>query len=134
MLEDNSSKVTAVKTSTKVSIAVMIGFIVAVIILCLYVTNTALKTTDEYKAQELQRTMYEQDNYTITGELYAVTPDGVEVVEDELGRLWEIPGLHVTRHDRLLLEIRNGNAVVNVWRRAWALNPEEGAATAETTP
>lgn len=133
MLEDNSSEVTTVKTSTKVSIAVMIGFIVAVIILCLCVTNNALKTTDEYKAQELQRTMYEQDNYTITGELYAVTPDGVEVVEDELGRLWEIPGLHVTRHDRLLLEVRNGNAVVNVWRRAWALNPEEGA-TAGTTP
>ena len=134
MLEDNSSKVTAVKTSTKVSIAVMIGFIVAVIILCLYVTNTALKTTDEYKAQELQRTMYEQDNYTIAGELYAVTPDGVEVVEDELGRLWEIPGLHVRRHDGLLLEIRNGNAVVNVWRRAWALNPEEGAVTTGMTP
>lgn len=134
MLEDNNNEVTTVKTSTKVSIAVMIGFIVAVIILCLYVTNNALKTTDEYKAQELQRTMYEQDNYTITGELYAVTPDGVEVVEDELGRLWEIPGLHVTRHDRLLLEVRNGNAVVNVWRRAWALNPEEGVATAGTTP
>ena len=133
MLEDNSSEVTTVKTSTKVSIAVMIGFIVAIIILCLCVTNNALKTTDEYKAQELQRTMYEQDNYTITGELYAVTPDGVEVVEDELGRLWEIPGLHVTRHDRLLLEVRNGNAVVNVWRRAWALNPEEGATTG-TTP
>ena len=133
MLEDNNNEVTAVKISTKVSIAVMIGFIVAVIILCLYVTNTALKTTDEYKAQELQRTMYEQDNYTIAGELYAVTPDGVEVVEDELGRLWEIPGLQVTRHDRLLLEIRNGNAVVNVWRRAWALNPEEGA-TAGTIP
>ena len=133
MLEDNNNEVTTVKTSTKVSITVMIGFIVAVIILCLCVTNNALKTTDEYKAQELQRTMYEQDNYTITGELYAVTPDGVEVVEDELGRLWEIPGLHVTRHDRLLLEVRNGNAVVNVWRRAWALNPEEGA-TAGTTP
>ena len=134
MLEDNSSKVTTMKTSTKIAVAVTIGFIAVVIIFCLYITITTLKYADEYKAQELQRTMYEQDNYTIAGELYAVTPNGVEVVEDEQGRLWEIPGLQVTRHDRLLLEIRNGNAVVNVWRRAWALNPEEKAATAEMTP
>jgi hypothetical protein len=79
---------------------------------------------EEYRQEELNRTLYAQDNYTITGELYAVTPDGVEVVEDETGRLWEIPGLHITRHDRLLLEVRNGNAVVNVWRRAWTLNEE----------
>lgn len=85
----------------------------------------------ENEANTYVRETYANNNYSIAAELYAVKPNGTEVVEDANGRLWEIPGLKITRHDRLLLEIKNSNEVVNVWVRAWAPTP---APTPEVTP
>lgn len=85
----------------------------------------------ENEANTYVRETYASNNYSIAAELYAVKPNGTEVVEDANGRLWEIPGLKITRHDRLLLEVKNSNEVVNVWVRAWAPTP---APTPEATP
>ena len=85
----------------------------------------------ENEANTYVRETYASNNYSIAAELYAVKPNGTEVVEDANGRLWEIPGLKITRHDRLLLEIKNSNEVANVWVRAWAPTP---APTPEATP
>ena len=85
----------------------------------------------ENEANTYVRETYASNNYSIAAELYAVKPNGTEVVEDANGRLWEIPGLKITRHDRLLLEVKNSNEVVNVWVRAWAPTP---APTSEATP
>lgn len=76
---------------------------------------TLNNTRQEYSAREANRSSYNASNYTVAGELYAVKPDGTEVVQDTNGRLWEIEGLTVGIHDKLLLEVKNNDTVVNVW-------------------
>ena len=77
------------------------------------------KLQQDLADRETTRLTYDRSNYYTTAELYAVKPDGTEVVEDETGKLWEINGLRINRFDRLLLEIRN-DVVTHVWSEEWA--------------
>ena len=80
------------------------------------------KTNQEYHMREVNRNNYYNNNYTINAELYAVKPDGTEIVQDSSGKLWEIQGLKVGTHDKLKLDIKN-NEVVDVlvvsWEKTW---------------
>lgn len=82
-------------------------------------THTLHNTQLDYANRTSTLNDYNQANYYITGELYAVKPDGTQVVEDANGKLWEITDLHITRHDKLLLEIRNSDTVTHVWTEVW---------------
>lgn len=110
--------------------ALLIIAIIAVILTGVY-SSKYHHLRMENEANTYVRETYASNNYSIAAELYAVKPNGTEVVEDANGKLWEIPGLKITRHDRLLLEIKNSNEVVNVWVQAWVPTP---APTPEVTP
>ena len=101
------------------------GRVIVILLIFALVTGLIIQT---FRVQGLSTTItdrentrltYDRSNYYITAELYAVKPDGTEVVADETGKLWEINGLRVTRFDRLLLEIRN-DVVTHVWSEEWA--------------
>lgn len=79
-----------------------------------FLANSIKIVKQQYNEREYNLATYNQANYNITGELYAVKPDGTEVVVDAAGKLWEIPDLKITRHDKLLLEVKD-NIVINVW-------------------
>lgn len=96
-------------------ILLIFALVVGLIIQTLQVRGLSTTITD----RENTRLLYDRSNYYITAELYAVKPDGTEVVEDENGRLWEINGLHINRYHRLLLEVRN-DVVTHVWSEEWA--------------
>ena len=96
-------------------ILLIFALVVGLIIQTLQVRGLSTTLTD----RENTRLLYDRSNYYITAELYAVKPDGTEVVEDENGRLWEINGLHINRYHRLLLEVRN-DVVTHVWSEEWA--------------
>ena len=101
-------------TNRKVTSALII--IIAILLLGMFWQAKQLAHLREvYDAREYTRSTYDAENYHVAGELYAVKPDGTEIVQDTNGRLWEIPGLKVTRFNKLLLEVRNGNTISNVW-------------------
>lgn len=101
----------------------IITLIIALIIGFFWMRSQLMNERSNYMSREANLEVYASNNYSITGELYAVKPDGTEVVEDINGKLWEIPGLKITRHDKLLLEIRDGHTVANVWVHSWAPTP-----------
>ena len=103
-----------------VAILVLILAIIVPLVLGSIATRRAEKMVQQYKDKESVLQEYNTANYYITGELYAVTPDGVQVIEDANGRLWEIADLHITRHNKLLLEVHNTNTVTHVWTEVWA--------------
>lgn len=80
-----------------------------------WLAMTLHSTRAEYEARERNRNTYYTANYTVSAELYAVKPDGTEVVQDSNGRLWEIQGLKAGTHDKLLLEIHNNDTVEHVY-------------------
>jgi hypothetical protein len=103
------------RPGSSVGIVVIIMCILALIAGVWIQTARLHNTRAEYSAREANRSSYNASNYTVAGELYAVKPDGTEVVQDTNGRLWEIEGLTVSTHDKLLLEVKNNDTVVNVW-------------------
>lgn len=102
-----------------VAIVILVILIVIPLTFGFIEAHKAQKATQLYKERESSLYEYNSANYYITGELYAVTPDGVKVILDANGKLWEIKDLHVTRHNRLLLEIRNTEEVIHVWTEVW---------------
>ena len=78
-------------------------------------------TKQEYNMREAHRAAYNESNYNIIGELYAVTPEGVDVLRDTKGNMWEVPGLYnITRKDNLILEVENNElskVMIIVWTK-----------------
>lgn len=95
-------------------LAIIIGLVAGVWVQ----TQRARTAQQRYTDREDTLHSYNLSNYYVNAELYAVKPDGTEVVEDTNGKLWEIEGLQITRHDRLLLEVRN-DTVTNVYVHSW---------------
>lgn len=87
-------------------IAIVLVIVILVIGICLQ-TIKLHSIINDYSMREINRNNYNSKNYTVSAELYAVTPDGIEVLQDINGKLWEVPDLHITRHDCLILEIKN---------------------------
>jgi hypothetical protein len=107
------------RQSNAVGLLIVIVVVVACIAGMVIQTHRLHETQAQYTNRETTLHEYNVANYYVTAELYAVTPDGVEVVVDNNGKLWEIEGLKITRHDRLLLEVRNSDTVTHVWTEAW---------------
>lgn len=92
--------------------------IFALVITACVFARQARTAQQRYTDREDTLHSYNLSNYYVNAELYAVKPDGTEVVEDTNGKLWEVEGLKITRHDRLLLEVRN-DTVVKVYVHSW---------------
>ena len=103
-------------THTHSIINLLILLLVAALLASTVMLSVTLHNTRaEYEARERNRSTYYTANYTVSAELYAVKPDGTEVVQDSNGRLWEIQGLKAGTHDELLLEIHNNNTMEHVY-------------------
>lgn len=98
-------------------VALLFALLVALIYISIYAVSMK-NTAKEYSAREANRSIYNTHNYSVEGELYAVKPNGTEVVIDSTGRLWEVEGLKVGTHDRVMIEIHN-DEVSRVWREVW---------------
>ena len=98
-----------------------VGCLIIIVVIGILLAGIVLQTIrlhniqTEYTARERNRTTYNASNYTITAELYAVKPNGTEIVIDANNKLWEIEGLSIGTHDKLLLEIRNNDTIVHVY-------------------
>ena len=93
----------------------MLLLVAALLASTAWLAMTLRNTRAEYDAREHNRSTYYAANYTVSAELYAVKPNGTEVVQDSNGRLWEIQGLKAGTHDKLLLEIHNNDTVEHVY-------------------
>ena len=103
-------------THTHSIINLLILLLVAALLASTVMLSVTLRNTRaEYEARERNRNTYYTANYTVSAELYAVKPNGTEVVQDSNGRLWEIQGLKAGTHDELLLEVHNNDTVEHVY-------------------
>ena len=100
---------------------IMLILIVGALLTGIIVQSVRLHNTQqEYSNREANRNTYYTKNYTVTAELYAVKPNGTEIVQDSNGRLWEIEGLTIGVHDRLMLKVQDSDTVIEVWTLSWS--------------
>ena len=98
---------------------IIIDLLAIMVIVSIIITLSTNHQLKDYKMREINRMNYQASNYTVIGELYATTPEGVKIIQDVRGNLWEAPGLYeITRQDILVLEIEN-NELSKIMVVAW---------------